>query len=123
MALRTPVAVLLALLAFALPWTASAQSRVPIRLATQSPVNAEPVPRGDEVRLGAQLALDQLAGPLERLGFRVELAAFDDQGRPDVAVANARNIVASREILAVIGHLDRAPRFPRRRSTRRCPWP
>jgi branched-chain amino acid transport system substrate-binding protein len=112
MALRTPVAVLLALLACALPWTGPAQSRVTIRLATQSPLNAKPALGGDEVRLGAQLALDQLGAPLERLGFRLDLAAFDDQGRPDVAVANARIIVASREILAVIGHLDARTAIP-----------
>ena len=106
MALRPQVAVLLTLLACALPSTGAAQSRVTVRIATQSPLSAEQAARGDEIRLGAQLALEQLGGPLERLGFRLELAAFDDQGRPDIAVANAKNIVASKEILAVIGHLD-----------------
>ena len=60
MALRTPVAVLLGLLAFALPWTGPAQPRVTIRLATQSPLTAGPALGGDEIRLGAQLALEQL---------------------------------------------------------------
>ena len=106
MALRPRIAVLLTLLACALPSAGAAESRVTVRIATQSPLSAEQAARGDEIRLGAQLALEQLGGPLERLGFRLELAAFDDQGRPDIAVANAKNIVASKEILAVIGHLD-----------------
>jgi branched-chain amino acid transport system substrate-binding protein len=122
MALRPRIAVLLSLLACALPSTGQAQSRVTIRIATQSPLSAEQAARGDEIRLGAQLALEQLGGPLERLGFRLELAAFDDQGRPDIAVANAKNIVASKEILAVIGHLDGRVAIPPRRSTRRSRW-
>jgi len=112
MALRPRVAVLLTLLACALPSTGAAQSRVTVRIATQSPLSAEQAARGDEIRLGAQLALEQLGGPLERLGFRLELAAFDDQGRPDIAVANAKNIVASKEILAVIGRLDARVAIP-----------
>ena len=88
MALRPRVAVLLTLLACALPSAGAAESRVTVRIATQSPLSAEPAARGDEIRLGAQLALEQLGGPLERLGFRLELAVFDDQGRPDIAVAN-----------------------------------
>ena len=59
------------------------RAKVTIRIATQSPLTSEQAARGDEIRLGAQLALEQLGGPLERLGFRLELAAFDDQGRPD----------------------------------------
>jgi branched-chain amino acid transport system substrate-binding protein len=106
MALLTRTAILLALLAWSTPWPVTAQSKVTIRIATQSPLTSEQAARGDEIRLGAQLALEQLGGPLERLGFRLELAAFDDQGRPDVGVANAKNIVANREILAVVGHLD-----------------
>src|SRR5262249_15383479 len=38
--------------------------------------------------------------------------SFDDQSRPDVGVANARNIVADREILVVVGHLDTGVSIP-----------
>jgi branched-chain amino acid transport system substrate-binding protein len=94
MALLTRTAILLALVAWSTPLPVTAQGKVTIRIATQSPLTSEQAARGDEIRLGAQLALEQLGGPLERLGFRLELAAFDDQGRPDIAVANAKNIAA-----------------------------
>jgi hypothetical protein len=55
MALRPRAAVLLTLLACALPSAGAAQSRVTVRIATQSPLSAEQAARGDEIRLGAQL--------------------------------------------------------------------
>jgi branched-chain amino acid transport system substrate-binding protein len=60
----------------------------------------------------AQLAIEQLERPLGQMGFRVELVSFDDQGKPDVGVANARRIVADKQIVAVIGHLDARVAIP-----------
>ena len=37
---------------------------------------------------------------------------FDDQARPDVGVANAKAIVADRDVLAVVGHLDASVAIP-----------
>ena len=37
---------------------------------------------------------------------------FDDQAKPDVGVANAKNIIADKEILAVIGHLNSGVAIP-----------
>jgi branched-chain amino acid transport system substrate-binding protein len=37
---------------------------------------------------------------------------FDDQAKPDVGVANAKNIVSDRQILAVVGHLNSGVAIP-----------
>ncbi len=45
-------------------------------------------------------------------GFKVELVPFDDQAKPDVGVANAKNIIADKDILVVIGHLNSGVAIP-----------
>ncbi|MBI3031080.1 MAG: branched-chain amino acid ABC transporter substrate-binding protein [Candidatus Rokubacteria bacterium] len=77
-----------------------------VKIATQSPLSGGQATLGEGVRRGAQLAIEQLAGALDKLGVKIELAPFDDQGRPDVAATNAGRIVAEGSILLVIGHLD-----------------
>jgi branched-chain amino acid transport system substrate-binding protein len=67
---------------------------------------------GEGMKLGTQLAIEQLKGPVEKLGFKVELVPFDDQGKPDVGVANARNMITDKEILAVIGHYNSGVAIP-----------
>jgi ABC-type branched-subunit amino acid transport system substrate-binding protein len=47
-----------------------------------------------------------LSGPLTDLGFEVELAPFDDQAKPEVGSANAKNIASDPDILCVVGHLN-----------------
>ena len=37
---------------------------------------------------------------------------FDDQAKPDVGVANAKNIIADKDIMAVIGHLNSGVAIP-----------
>jgi branched-chain amino acid transport system substrate-binding protein len=112
MRLLTRVALFLAGVAGSLAGIVPAQSPPVIKIATQSSLSTERAPDGEAVRLGAQLAIEQLQGPLERMGYRVELASFDDQARPDVGVANAKAIVADREVLAVVGHLDAGVAIP-----------
>ena len=101
----TRLILVLAAVAAALAGIAPAQGRATVKIATQSPLSTARASDGEGIRRGAELAVEQLKGPLEQMGFRVELLSFDDEGRPDVAVANAKNIVADREILAVVGHL------------------
>jgi branched-chain amino acid transport system substrate-binding protein len=52
----------------------------------------------------AELAVLELAGPLEELGYKIELAPYDDQTDIGIAVANAKDIVADPEILCGVGH-------------------
>lgn len=89
-----------------------AQGKGTIKIATQSPLSGGQAALGEGIKLGAQLAVDKFKGPLEKLGFKVELVPFDDQAKPDVGVANARNIIADKDILAIIGHLNSGVAIP-----------
>jgi branched-chain amino acid transport system substrate-binding protein len=88
------------------------QAKATIKIATQSPLSGEMSAVGEGMKLGTQLAIEQLKGPVEKLGFKVELVPFDDQGKPDVGVANARNMITDKEILAVIGHYNSGVAIP-----------
>ena len=59
-----------------------------------------------------------MKGPLEKMGFKVELVPFDDQAKPDVGVANAGNIIADKDILLVVGHLNSGVAIPSSENTR-----
>src|SRR5262249_11415650 len=83
-----------------------------LKIATQSPLSRGQAALGEGIKLGAQLAIDKYKGPLEKAGFKVELVPFDDQAKPDVGVANAKNIIADKDILAVIGHLNSGVAIP-----------
>lgn len=83
-----------------------------IKIATQSPLSGGQAALGEGIKNGAQLAIEQLKGPIEALGFKVELVPFDDQAKPDVGVANARQLVNDPDILAVIGHLNSGVAIP-----------
>jgi len=94
-----------------LPMTVAAQDQV-IKIATQSPLSGGMSAVGTDIKNGAQLAVEQLSGPLVKLGFKVELAPFDDQGNPDTGVANAKSIVADPAILAIVGHYNSGVQIP-----------
>ncbi len=83
-----------------------------IKIATQSPLSGGQAPLGEAIKLGALLAIEKLKDPIERAGFSVELVPFDDQAKPDVGVANAREIIADADILLVIGHLNSGVAIP-----------
>ncbi len=83
-----------------------------IKIATQSPLSGGQSAIGVDIKNGAELALEQLKKPLEDMGFKVELAPFDDQANPDNGVANAKNIVADPAILCVVGHYNSGVQIP-----------
>lgn len=83
-----------------------------IKIATQSPLSGGQSVLGVDIKNGAQLALEQLSGPLKEMGFDVQLAPYDDQALPDVGVANAKNIVADSSILCGVGHLNSGVMIP-----------
>src|SRR3990172_9228687 len=103
---------LLAALALVVPLTVEAQGKGTIKIATQSPLSGELAALGEGIKLGTQLALEKFKGPVEKAGFKVDLVPFDDQAKPDVGVANAKNIIADKDILAVIGHLNSGVALP-----------
>lgn len=83
-----------------------------IKIATQSPLSGGQSAIGVDIKNGAELALEQLKGPLEAMGFKVELAPYDDQATPDVGVANAKQIVADPAVLCVVGHYNSGVQIP-----------
>src|SRR2546426_5874779 len=118
--IRNPVRLTLSLLAalalVALPaashLAAQGSSKGTIKIATQSPLSGGQAALGEGIKLGAQLAIEKLRGPLDQMGFKIELVPFDDQAKPDVGVANAKNIIADKDILVVIGHLNSGVAIP-----------
>src|SRR5213594_2864449 len=117
--IRNPVRLTLSLLAalalVALPAAsrlAAQGSKGTIKIATQSPLSGGQAALGEGIKLGAQLAIEKFRGNLTKQGFKVELVPFDDQAKPDVGVANAKNIIADKDILAVIGHLNSGVAIP-----------
>jgi branched-chain amino acid transport system substrate-binding protein len=91
---------------------ALAQSKGTIKIATQSPLSGGQAALGEGIKLGAQLAVEKGKANLEKLGYKVELVPYDDQAKPDVGVANAKNIIADKDIMAVIGHLNSGVAIP-----------
>ena len=89
-----------------------AQSKGTIKIASQSPLSGGQAALGEGIKLGAQLAVEKLKGNLEKMGYKVEFVPFDDQAKPDVGVANAKNIIADKDIMAVIGHLNSGVAIP-----------
>lgn len=83
-----------------------------IKIATQSPLSGDQSVVGVDIKRGAEMALEQLAGPLTEMGFKVDLAPFDDQALPDTGVANAKRMVADPAILAVVGHYNSGVQIP-----------
>ncbi len=104
------LALAMAIVAVASP--ARAQGKGTIKIATQSPLSGGQSALGEGIKLGTQLAVEKLKGPLVKLGFRVDLVPFDDQAKPDVGVANAKNIIADKDIMVVIGHLNSGVAIP-----------
>jgi len=91
---------------------ASGASKGTIKIASQSPLSGDQASLGEGIKLGAQLAVEQLSKPLVDLGYKVEFVPFDDQAKPDVGVANAKNIVTDPDIMVVIGHLNSGVAIP-----------
>ncbi len=108
----TRVLAVLAALVLVVPLTAAAQGKGTIKIATQSPLSGELAALGEGIKLGTQLAIERLKGPVEKAGFKVELVPFDDQAKPDVGVANAKNIIADKDVLVVVGHLNSGVALP-----------
>jgi branched-chain amino acid transport system substrate-binding protein len=89
-----------------------AQGKGTIKIATQSPLSGGQSALGEGIKLGTQLAVDKFKANLEKAGFKVEVVPYDDQAKPDVGVSNAKNIVADKDIMVVIGHLNSGVAIP-----------
>lgn len=83
-----------------------------IKIATQSPLSGDMSVVGVDIKRGAELGVEQMSAALTEMGFKIELAPFDDQGNPDTGVANAKQIVSDPAILCVVGHYNSGVQIP-----------
>jgi len=107
---RLSFAFLLALVA-ALPATAWAQ-KGKIKIAVQAPLSGEQAALGEHIKLGAQLAVEESSKAFKDLGYDLVLVPQDDQAKPEVGVANARNMVADPDVLVIVGHFNSGVALP-----------
>ena len=80
--------------------------RAVIKIVSHSPLSGNQGIFGTDMMRGAQLAVQQLAGPLLEVGYQVELVPYDDRNNLETALANAIEIVADPEILCGVGNLS-----------------
>jgi branched-chain amino acid transport system substrate-binding protein len=108
----TLVAVTALILVGSHPLFPAAQTKGTIKIAVQGPLSGPLAGIGEGVKLGAQLAIEQLKAPIEQMGYKVALVPLDDQATPSVGVANARNISSDNDVLVVVGHLNSGVSIP-----------
>ncbi|HET9550292.1 MAG TPA: branched-chain amino acid ABC transporter substrate-binding protein [Candidatus Binatia bacterium] len=95
----------------ALPATAGAQ-KGKIKIAVQAPLSGEQAAIGEHIKLGAQLAVEESTKAFKDLGYELVLVPQDDQAKPEVGVANARNMVADPDVLVIVGHFNSGVALP-----------
>lgn len=89
-----------------------ATAQTTIKVATQSPLSGGSGALGEQIKLGAQLAIEEAQPRFRKLGFRLELAAYDDQANPDTGVANANRIINDPSVIGVVGHYNSGVAIP-----------
>ena len=77
-----------------------------IKIVSQSPLSGDQAIYGQDIARSAELAVDQLAGSLEELGYKIEFVAYDDQASIDIGMVNAKEIVADPQVLCGVGHFN-----------------
>jgi len=103
---------LLALVACAL-WMTGCGPREPVvKIGFVAPLTGDQAPQGQDMLHGAELAVEQARGQGPVLPHRFELVALDDQRSPTQAVAAAKKLVADRDVVAVVGHLNSSCTMP-----------
>jgi branched-chain amino acid transport system substrate-binding protein len=101
------------LLAVALNFSAPAWAQKgTIKIAIQAPLSGEQAAIGESIKLGAQLAVEESVKAFKTLGYDLVLVPYDDQAKPEVGVANARNLIADPNVLLLIGHFNSGVALP-----------
>jgi len=83
-----------------------------IKIAVQAPLSGEQAALGEHIKLGAQLAVEETSKAFKALGYDLILVPYDDQAKPEVGVANARNVVADPDVLVLVGHFNSGVALP-----------
>ena len=75
-----------------------------VKIGLVAPLTGDQASIGQDLLHGAQLAVDQAnARGAIISGYRLELAALDDQHSPTQAVSAAKKLVADPDVVAVVG--------------------
>lgn len=80
--------------------------RAVFNIFVHGPLTGDQASAGQEILRSAELAVQQLSGPLNEQSYRVELVPYDDQNTVASAVTNARQLIANPDILCGVGHSD-----------------
>lgn len=83
-----------------------------IKIASQSPLSGPQAALGEQIKLGAEMAVEEAKARFKQLGFDLQFVPYDDQANPDVGVANANRIINDPDILSVVGHLNSGVAIP-----------
>src|SRR5918996_6460180 len=110
MVLRRIISVLLFTLLLNVP-LATAQKGT-IKLAVQAPLSGEQAALGEHIKLGAQLAVEEASKSIKSMGYDLVFVPYDDQAKPEVGVANARNLVADPDVFVLVGHFNSGVALP-----------
>ena len=84
-----------------------------IKIGFVGPLSGDQATQGQDMFRGAKLSVEQAAAQGDILpGYRLELVALDDQRSPTQAVAAAKKLVANKDVVAVVGHLNSSCTMP-----------
>ncbi len=78
--------------------------RATVKVMAQLPLSGQEAAAGTDLQRAVEMAVGDLAGPLNQLGYEVQLVSYDDKSEVKTAVANAREIVGDPQILCGVGH-------------------
>ena len=107
---RLSVVVVVALVV-AVPVSSWAQKGT-IKIAVQAPLSGEQSAFGENIKLGAQLAVEESVKAFKAMGYDLLLVPQDDQAKPEVGVANARYIISDPDILVLVGYYNSGVALP-----------
>jgi branched-chain amino acid transport system substrate-binding protein len=91
---------------------AYAQSKGTIKIVSHTPLSGALSLEGEAIKLGVQMAIDDFGKSVADQGFKLVLQPEDDQGTPNVGVANANRLINDADILGVVGHYNSGVAIP-----------
>jgi branched-chain amino acid transport system substrate-binding protein len=103
-AIAVAVLVVLALAPPSAGITAQAQEKKPIKIGVVLPLSGGGAAVGNEDLQGIKYALGEVNNEID--GHKIELVVADDQNKPDSALTEARRLVESEKVIAVLGTLN-----------------
>jgi len=84
-----------------------------IKIGFVAPLTGDQAPHGEDMLNGVMMAIEHAKAEGDVLpGYRLDLLALDDQRSPTQAVAAAKKLVADRDVVAAIGHLNSSCTMP-----------